>query len=245
MLDRRFPGMPVFLAPCRVQGELAPREIVQAIALLDAHGASDVVIVGRGGGAKEDLYAFDEEMVVRAIDACSVPVVSAVGHEIDVSICDLVADLRAATPSHAAELVVPERAALLQLIDELDGRLQQAVRRLVGQNRARVTRLRLRHPSQRLSEAREVLKRLAVERDAAMTRDVARRRVQVQGLCGRLDALSPLSVLGRGYSVVMHQGQAVRNVSGLAVGDEVDIRSQHGQARATISETRGGDPDSV
>lgn len=235
VLERRFPGIPVYLASCRVQGDTAPADIVRAIQLLVAHGGSDVLIVGRGGGSQEDLMAFNDERVARAIATCPVPVVSAVGHEVDVSIADLVADLRAATPSHAAELVVPEQQALQQYVDELDTRLLQAMRRGVQQRRQALTRLRLRDPRHRLVEARSRCQDLSLRLARAARRDLDRRRQRVGAVAGRIDALSPLRVLERGYSVTLKQGRAVRAATELAPGDELLLRLHQGAAEVRVT----------
>ena len=146
VLDERWPGLPVYIAPCMVQGAGAAQQIAAALRLVEAHGKADVIIVGRGGGSAEDLWAFNEEPVVRAVAACAIPVVSAVGHETDTSLCDLAADVRAATPSHAAELVVPERDALLEIVDGLAARLELAVARQVQRRRDRLAGIKLRDP---------------------------------------------------------------------------------------------------
>ena len=210
MLEQRFPGIPIFLSPCRVQGEQAPLEIKAAIQRLITHGQSEVIIVGRGGGSPEDLAAFSDEIVVRAVAACHIPVVSAVGHEVDISICDLVADVRAATPSHAAELVVPERTALLQHLDVLDERLLGAMRRELNKGRERLGRLKLRHPRRKVLDSRQRLNELRRQLHSGMVRQQghARRRLELQH--GRLLALSPEAVLSRGYAVVLKEGKALK-----------------------------------
>lgn len=173
----RYPGMPIYLAPCKVQGEGAAADVAKAIALLNAHGKSSVLLVGRGGGSVEDLWAFNEEPVVRAVVGSRIPVVSAVGHEVDVSLCDLAADARAATPSHAAELVTPVRDELLAWVDEQAERLELAMRRRTAVARDRVARVRLQHPRQKLERARlrcdELEDRLgiAVQRRVGLARE--------------------------------------------------------------------------
>jgi exodeoxyribonuclease VII large subunit len=228
VLFRRFPCLTVYVAPCRVQGETAAQEIADAIALLNDHGGSDVIIAGRGGGAIEDLWAFNEEVVVRAIAASRIPLVSAVGHETDVTLADHVADVRAPTPSAAAELVVPEQAALLQLLDELADRQSVAMARCVQQFRDRVDELRLVHPGLRLVEQRRRL----VEAQGRLLRSsrtgLDALRARLAGAAGRLDALSPLAVLGRGYSIVRKQGAVINQVAQVQVGDALEIRLRDG-----------------
>ncbi len=234
VLSRRFPGIPLFLADCRVQGEGAAADIVAALDRLQRHGRSEVIIVGRGGGSADDLMAFNDEALARAIAACSVPVVSAVGHEVDVSIADLVADARAATPSHAAELVVPERDALLAWTQELDQRLRAAMDRDLRRRRDRLARLRLRHPGHKVAEARIRCDELSTRLAGAVRRDHALRQRRLAAAVGRLDALSPLRVLERGYAVALHQDRAVRDAAELHPGDAVTLRLHRGSAELEV-----------
>ena len=242
VLSRRFPGLTVYLAPCRVQGDGAAEEIAAAVRLLDRHGGSDVLIVGRGGGSQEDLAAFNEEIVARAVVACRVPVVSAVGHEIDFSICDMVADVRAATPSHAAELVVPEQAGLVALVDERQRQLLAAMKRQLTRKRDLVLRQRqsLRDPRRKVADARIRCDELYDRLVAASKRDLARRRRLVELRQGRLEALSPVAVLSRGYAVAMKDGRAVRSSEELASGDLVELRLHVGVATARVESSSDG-----
>ncbi|MCB9759527.1 MAG: exodeoxyribonuclease VII large subunit [Alphaproteobacteria bacterium] len=238
VMGRRFPGMPIYLAPCRVQGEGAALEIAAALRLLQQHGRADVIIVGRGGGSIEDLWAFNEEPVVRAIADCAVPVISAVGHEIDTSLADLAADKVAPTPSAAAELAVPEQAGLLQLVDELEDRLVDGARRHVDRRREHLARLRLLHPGQRLRLVRQRVAELEerLGRGAGQALDRGRHRLGTAS--ARLDALSPLRVLERGYSITTDaEGRAVVDASALSPGDPVDLRFARGRATATVVAT--------
>jgi exodeoxyribonuclease VII large subunit len=234
VLDRRFPGLHIVLAPCRVQGTGSAAEVTDALARLVADGRAELIIVGRGGGSPEDLAAFNDEHLARAIAACPIPVVSAVGHEVDVSIADLVADLRAATPSHAAELVVPERDGLIALVDELSDRLMAGMLRCMRQRRERLDGVVLTHPRRRIDEARLRLDDLGDRLLLAGGRAHEGRRTALAGLAGRLQALSPLAVLDRGYSVVSKNGSVVRGASGLAIGDAVHLRLADGEAEAEV-----------
>lgn len=240
VLSRRFPGIPVYLAPCKVQGEGSPEEIAEAVDLLGRHGRSEVVIVGRGGGSQEDLAAFNEEIVARAVAACPVPIVSAVGHEIDVSICDLVADVRAATPSHAAELVVPERAGLLALVEDHERRLTNLIRREIQRRRDVLRRLTPKDPRRRVSDARLRADELSDRLFAAARRYVEQRRRVVELRQGRLDALSPLAVLNRGYALALKDGHAVRSIAELAPGDALVVRLRGGSATTRVESTEEG-----
>ena len=234
VLYRRFPGLHLILAPCRVQGDGSAAEVAAALQRLIDDGRSEVIIIGRGGGSPEDLAAFNDEALARAIAASPVPVVSAVGHEIDVSISDLVADLRAATPSHAAELVVPERDGLVLLVDELSERLVTAALRGMRHRQERLDAITLTHPRHRIEEARlrldECMDRLVL----GGRHGLERRRARLGGLAGQLNALSPLGVLDRGFAVVSKDGQLVRTVGGVASGDTVDIRLVDGEVSAEI-----------
>jgi len=280
VLGRRFPGIPVYLAPCKVQGEGAAAQIAAAIGLLNDHGVSEVLIVGRGGGSAEDLWAFNEEPVVRAVAASAIPVISAVGHEVDVTLADLAADQRAATPSHAAELAVPERGALIQEVMDLEDRLSDAARRelarkrillarmrlidpgaqlartraraaelqarliaasrqTVQRKRERLLPLRLTHPRVQVAAARDRAAALEGRLDRAARAVVKRDRARLWSLANELDALSPLAVLTRGYSITTLGDRAVRAASELAPGDEVGLRFSEGRARARILEIEG------
>ena len=234
VLQHRFPGLHLILAPCRVQGEGSAREVQAAVQRLVDDGRAQVIIFGRGGGSPEDLAAFNDEALVRAIADCPVPTVSAVGHEIDVSITDLVADVRAATPSHAAELVVPEREGLSMLVDELSDRLMAGAQRGQRLRQERLNAINLVHPQRRIDEAR-------VRLDGCMDRlviggrhNVARHRAEIGGAAGRLHALSPLAVLERGYAVMSKAGLIVRGTGEVQAGDAVQVRLADGTVDAEI-----------
>ncbi len=234
VVRQRFPGMPIYLAPCRVQGEGAAEEIVAAIALLNRHGRSDVLIVGRGGGSAEDLWCFNEETVVRAIVASAIPVVSAVGHEVDTALSDFAADLRAATPSQAAELVTPVRDELAMAVAEREARLHVAMGRRVKLLRERLVRVRLVHPRQRVERARIRCDELEDRLTAAALRGVVIRRAGLVAAARQLDALSPLSVLVRGYAIVTRDGAPVTDAATLAVGDPLRLRLARGAVEASV-----------
>ena len=228
VIEGRWPGLPIYLAPCLVQGAGAAEQIARSLRLVEAHGKSDVIIVGRGGGSAEDLWAFNEEPVVRAVAGCSIPVISAVGHETDTSLCDLAADVRAATPSHAAELAVPERAGLMALVEELRGRLGLAAARQVQRKRDRVAATKLRDPRRRVVEARLRADELDARLRRAVALRVERGRSTVDLQAARLKALSPVAVLERGYAIALRDGQAVRDPTGLGVGDLLELRLARG-----------------
>ncbi|MBM4030489.1 MAG: exodeoxyribonuclease VII large subunit [Planctomycetes bacterium] len=205
VLARRFPPAHVVLRPVRVQGEGAAEEIARAIAEFNEWGGADVLIVGRGGGSIEDLWAFNEEAVARAIHASRIPVISAVGHEIDVTIADFVADRRALTPTEAAELVLPDLRELLERLGGLRGRLATALRGQVDLARATLARLRasygFRAPIELVRRHEQRLDDLAGALALAVRRRIESARERLATAGGRLEALSPLRVLERGYSI--------------------------------------------
>ena len=241
VLARRAPWARVVLAGARVQGDGAAAEIAAAIQRLAASGLPDVMIVGRGGGSIEDLWAFNEESVARAIAASPVPVVSAVGHEVDVTISDLVADVRSPTPSAAAEAVVPDAVVLLGLLARAPERLGRALRRTAARPRVevreRLSRL-ARSIERRLAPARQTLDMGAVRLERRMATLVAARRARAQALTGRLEALSPLSTLGRGYAVARAEdGSVLRSVADFEPGRRFRLRVEDGTVEAQTIET--------
>ncbi len=239
VLDRRFPGIEVFFSPCRVQGEGSAQEVAEALDLLVEHGGAEVVIVGRGGGSAEDLWAFQEEILVRAVSRVPVPVVSAVGHETDWSLCDLAADVRAPTPSAAAELVVPELGTLLQFLDESVGRLEGGALRAVLRRREKLGELKLLHPGEHVARVRVRAKEMSERLDRAASTGMERRRIRLGALAGRLDALSPLGVLGRGYALASKKERLVQSATDLEKGDLLGIRFADGSVQARVTRVDG------
>ena len=237
----RYPGMPLYLCPVKVQGEGAAAEIAAAIRLLDAFADVDVMIVGRGGGSMEDLWAFNDERVARAIADSHIPVISAVGHEPDVTISDFVADLRAATPSNAAELAVPDQTELRQHLAAQRAMLLTLMTRRLKQERQRVAQLvgarALRDPKNYIDDRRMQLDYTQRRLIAALQRLVAQQRERFVRLTSKLDAMSPLKVLSRGYSMTFDaQGHVVRSVRTLSCGDRITVRLADGRASAEVRE---------
>ncbi|HWG91448.1 MAG TPA: exodeoxyribonuclease VII large subunit, partial [Candidatus Thermoplasmatota archaeon] len=226
---RRFPPAELVIRPVRVQGDTAAAEIVAAIELFNRLDAADVLIVGRGGGSIEDLWAFNEEPVVRAIAASRIPVVSAVGHETDVTLADLAADLRAATPSAAAEAVTPDAEGLYAALAESEQALRRALTAQVALARARLEALErsplLREPERALQAAHQRVDE-AAERLAASARLALERKAHALGQAAALlDSFSPLKVLGRGYAVAhTGDGRLVTDATALSPGTEVRVR---------------------
>ena len=236
VVGRRWPLTELVLVGARVQGEDAPADLCRALALADRLETLDVLIVGRGGGSKEDLWAFNDERVARAVAAARVPVISAVGHETDGSLTDLVADVRAATPSAAAEKAVPDRGELLRRLDALQGTLRSAAARrlaLVGE-RLRHVATRMARSCERLVEGGDARLRDARLRMAgACERSLAARLAAMGQLAGKLDALSPLKVLERGYAVARDAaGRVLRRTSDFTPGLAFRLRVVDGEVRA-------------
>ena len=248
VLRKRWPVAKVVLLPVRVQGVEAPPEIAGALRYANKYRVADVIITGRGGGSIEDLWAFNDERVARAIYASELPVISAVGHEPDVTIADFVADLRAATPSNAAELVAPDVSELRDAIRSAAARLDQAVDRGLSQRRAALTELSSRRvmqsPTGFIDQRRLELDSIRLRLDAAATGRLNRERQEFARLAAKLDALSPLKVLGRGYSIALDaEGRAVREAAQLKAGDKLDLRLSRGGAKCLVESVYGGEDD--
>ena len=236
---RRNPDVGIVVAPCAVQGAGAADEIVRAIRRLNEHGEADVLLVGRGGGSMEDLWPFNEEKVARAIAASRIPVISCVGHEIDFTIADFVADVRAATPSMAAELAVPVKEELIAGVAALENRLSRSL--MAGQQlkRARLERLlaaqAMQNPCGALIAPRaERLDRLCTAAKAAMEKRLQKCGAELSELTRTLRAVSPESVLERGYAAIRKDGKYTGRASALKPGDNVDIIMADGARRARI-----------
>lgn len=241
---RRFPAMQIILRPAQVQGEGAAADIAAGIAEISAFPQVDVVIVGRGGGSLEDLWAFNEEVTVRAVAACPVPVVSAVGHEVDVTLCDLAADVRAATPSVAAEVCVPDRASLAATIEKMLKSLARAGENalLARKNRLALYEKRLasRHPLALLRDTRARAELLTHQLRSLTERRFSLLRSRLETLSNQLNALGPRQALDRGYAILLSGDQAVTQVS--QVKEEMTVLMQDGRLRVKTLEIRKEDP---
>ena len=236
---RRMPSLPVILYPALVQGEGAAQEIASAIAAANAHAKVDVLIVCRGGGSIEDLWAFNEELVARAVFESRLPIVSGVGHETDFTICDFVADARAPTPTAAAALVVPDRAELLSQLQGRGTRWARALERSLERRMQRVDTAsrRLIHPAARLVQQRERLDQTGARWQRAAATRFGSLAQRLSGLERELKHLGPQAVLDRGYSIVTTAaGTVVLDPAQIAIGDAVDLRLAHGRAGARITE---------
>ncbi len=250
VISRRYPPAELYLYPSRVQGASAAAEIAAAIERLNDHRpALDLLIVGRGGGSLEDLWAFNEEVVARAIFRSRIPVVSAVGHEIDVSISDYVADKRAATPTEAGEIVVPDRSELLYHLGDLRRRLAAALQGLVTEGRRRlealVSRPAFGRPQAMLMEKAQRVDDVFERLQTAMTHRLEVWREELNGKGKQVEALSPLKVLQRGYSITFdREGRPLRTVQETAPGDTIQTRLHRGTLTSRILETEGKDAES-
>ncbi len=219
VLERRFPNLQILISPTRVQGEEAPQEIVKALKRIYLIEGIDLIIVARGGGSKEDLWAFNEEAVAREISVSPVPVISAVGHEIDITISDLVADVRASTPSMAAEIAVREKDELTQELKDLKERAVMALKKWIELYQKDVSGIQS-----------ELGRTIRIKLDAAAS--------ELQGLSGKMDALSPLKVLERGYSIAhkLPSMEIIKESKGLKSGDAILIKFHIGKARCSVDD---------
>jgi exodeoxyribonuclease VII large subunit len=287
MADNRYPGLPIEVVPTRVQGEYAPGEIVDALTVLNQRKDTDVIILCRGGGSIEDLWAFNEETVARAIYASKIPVVSAIGHEIDFTISDFVADFRAATPTAAAEAVIPDRLTLLARINRANNELSNNLLRIIDRYRLQINTqkrilgdpsilvtnfsLKLRNITTELGHALKTRLNAKLQelkfhedslRDANPGRVLSLKKQRIVELCklaqlliglkidkerdrlgkaaALLDAVSPLAVLGRGYSITLGRTdrKVIRDSHELAVGEEIEVILDSGSLEAEVTRTK-------
>lgn len=282
VLQRRYPGLPITLFPSAVQGSEAPAQLIRALQQAQTDGQCDVLILGRGGGSLEDLWAFNNEHLAQSIFACKIPIISAVGHEVDVTIADLVADIRAATPSAAAELVSPDQQVLQRQLRSVEQALTQQMQRHLLQQRTHLQHLRkrLRHPGDRLREQSQRLDQLELRLGRAiqsqldeqrialrqlelrlkratpeksllslrqhlnqlehqlrlkMHEDVKHRQLRFQGLLARLNSVSPLATLERGYSILRNdQQELITSVKNVSAGDILHTQLCDGTLRSQV-----------
>lgn len=244
VLSRRWRGVDVLVIPSRVQGDGAAEEIAEGIRQANRiEPPLDALVVGRGGGSLEDLWCFNEEAVVRAIAASDVPVISAVGHEIDVTLSDLVADVRALTPSEAAERVAPSADEVGERVRALGQQLHATMRRRLQWSRDRVERAGQSRPFARphamLQDAARRLDELDRSSQRAVRRQVERGQASVAAIAGKLESLSPLGVLGRGYSLTTdaESGKLIRSVGEVSVGQELKTRVGDGEIISKVEST--------
>ena len=242
ILNARWPLTKIRLLPVRVQGAEAPPEIVGALRYANKWNVADVIITGRGGGSIEDLWAFNDERVARAIYDSEIPVISAVGHEPDVTIADFVADARASTPSNAAEIAVPDQKELRRRLDVLSGRMGQSETARIEALQKRLAELSqkrvLTDPMAFIADKRMLLDYTQKNLASLAEKQMAERQRKYASLCASLDALSPLKVLGRGYAMARTaDGQVLKNAADAAVGDKIDLTLGSGSLGCVV-ETR-------
>lgn len=239
ILRKRYPVTKVVLLPVRVQGREAPGELAAAIVYANAHQLADVLIVGRGGGSMEDLWAFNDEQVAWAIYNSHIPVVSAVGHEPDVTISDFVADLRAATPSNAAELVVPDQDALRQTLDGFLAAMIHGMNRKIQAEKQRLRVLSetqvLTNPDRYFVQRQQALLLMRNRLGSAQEQQLHGKMKQFATMTAKLDAMSPLKVLSRGYSVTQKlDGTIIRSIDDLSVGESIQVTLENGFVEASV-----------
>ena len=243
ILGARYPLAQVRVLPVRVQGEGAAEEIAAALDWANLHQAADLIITGRGGGSMEDLWAFNEECVARAVYDSQIPVISAVGHEPDVTIADFTADLRAATPSNAAELAVPDQNEVYAALASLGARMEQASRQRLLRERQRLERLResrvMADPRRYFQEKRLLLDYQSRRLGHGLSASVSGQRERFARLAAALDALSPLKVLGRGYAIAQKKdGSVIASVRDACPGEPFSLRLSDGQVECVVCERK-------
>lgn len=242
VLGRRFPATEMILYPSEVQGAQAPAQLISGVEFFSMTGLVDVIILGRGGGFAEDLWAFNDEYLARAVASCAVPVISAVGHESDFTICDFVADRRAPTPSAAAELAVPDMGEILRGLASVRAGLQTSMQKLIAQERRilnQMTQSRVfRRPEQILDNSRMRLDEREADLNRAVEQTLMLKRQSTASVAGKLQALNPLSILSRGYATISRDGVSITSVKQINNNDTLDIRMADGSVCATVSQRK-------
>lgn len=239
VLSRRFKYSDIVLYPVLVQGENAAQDIVSAIEFFNEHKYADVLIVGRGGGSIEDLWAFNEEIVARAIFKSEIPIVSAVGHEIDFTISDFVSDLRAPTPSAAAELVVPDEKELADKFGNVYRRLSSCAARIIESKKLMLKyyadKQTLKNPVYGINEKRMYLDSISKDFETEVLNILSEKKQNLGVLASKLDGLSPLGTISRGFSLAFNEdGKLIKKVTDVKSGDKIDLRVSDGRVRATV-----------
>ncbi|MCI5734881.1 MAG: exodeoxyribonuclease VII large subunit [Eubacterium sp.] len=237
---RRYPIAELVIVPTVVQGDSAPDDICKSIKILDCRDDIDVIIVGRGGGSLEDLWAFNTEQVARAVFECNTPIISAVGHETDYTICDFVSDLRAPTPSAAAELAVPDSSALISYLDDIKNRLSSLLYNKIDKEYQKLDNLLINTPLENMndyinqkSDDLEVLQTRLFDGFSYL---LEQKSNDLKNKISRLDALSPLKILLRGYTLTSIDGKTVGDVNDIKVGDVIDVTFTNGKSKCIVKE---------
>ena len=246
IIDRRFANVEILIYPVKVQGEGAAQEIAEAITGLNSDSDIDVIIAGRGGGSMEDLWAFNEEVVARSIYSSRIPIISAVGHEIDITIADLVADKRALTPSEAGELVVPRKDLLIEKIEKFKARLLQSLTGKLRLSKEKLVRIgnsyAMKQPFDRLNRWQQRLDEFAQRLNLNITHALNSEREKLSGIAGKLESLSPLNVLKRGYAITtrLENSKPLRNIIDLSKGDKIKTNLSKGSIISEILSVEKG-----
>lgn len=236
VISRRYPMCKILLYPAIVQGAKAAPSVCEAIEYFNREKCADTLIVGRGGGSIEDLWAFNEESVARAIFESEIPIISAVGHETDFTIADFVADMRAPTPSAAAELAVPSQLELMSSVAAMQSRLKNAEVNFLKNNRLMLEKLVPKSPQNRIDDMRQRVDLLVKQAEKSVRLNTETKKRGFMELASKLDALSPLGVLLRGYSIAELDGKAVRSKNELAPGTEFGLRFSDGSVDCIVKE---------
>ena len=237
VITRRYPYCEIIIYPAQVQGVGAAQSVVSGIEYFNETKGCDTLIVGRGGGSIEDLWAFNEEIVARAIFASEIPVISAVGHETDFTIADFVADLRAPTPSAAAEIAVPSQLELLSKISTMSGRMQSALVNGLKNKRLLIEKLSMRSPKNKIDDLRQKNDNLIKQAEKSFLLTFEGKKKELAKICAKLDALSPLGVMARGYAIAQEDdGTVIRTINKMAPGKEFGLRLQDGECRCVVKE---------
>lgn len=239
VLGRRFPAAEVIIRPCKVQGDGAAEDIAKAIKTFNKYNCADVLIVGRGGGSIEDLWAFNEEIVARAVYDSAIPIISAVGHETDYTICDFVADLRAPTPSAAAECAVPDTIELKSRLLAYKQHLFTLTKNAVKTERTKLELIEksgvLKDPTLKIKDNKSELIYLSEKLSSLADAYINRNKTQLSAIAGKLDALSPLGVIARGYSLAQNGDKVVTSVKNIKIGDEISVKLSDGTFTANVT----------
>jgi exodeoxyribonuclease VII large subunit len=242
VISRRFPLAELILCPVAVQGDYAAPQIKAAIELFNAEKAADVLIVGRGGGSIEELWAFNEEIVARAVAASEIPVISAVGHETDFTICDFVADLRAPTPSAAAELAVPDSFQQKEMLLSFSRRMNSAIYDCIGAQRANLelkkAALERMSPKNYIDNLCVRCDRAMMAMDSAVKQSIIVKQKEFSSLCAKLDAMSPLKILARGYGVASKEGRIISDITSVRKGDKINVMLSGGEIGCEVTEVK-------
>lgn len=243
VLARRYPLAEIVFYPVMVQGEQAPRQIINAINVFNSLNAADVLIVGRGGGSAEDLWAFNDEGLARTIANSSIPIISAVGHETDFTICDFVSDKRAPTPSAAAELAVPDSSELLGIIEYNINYINSLMYTRVNAYREKLKSFTknksISRPDLMVEERKISLDILSGRLESLFLNEISKYRSNFSNLSGKLDALSPLKILNSGYSLAINsKGKVIKSIGRVKNGDNINIRMKDGTVECIVKQTR-------